>query len=238
VKWRVPDGRAYLGRLELGQRALHLVGAGGDTPVDREIGYDELGQIRIGHERAERIEGRRAAVIELADGTYCVSSATGETGVLRELVDSLSARTNGLSAHVQARPRRAIIDPGRRRRRWSRRGVLIALELVVTVNAIGGGVYGLAGAPDVPRSWLDGSPFSSYLIPSLALLLCVGGSAVVGLAASVTGHIRAPELAIGCGAVLLTWLVVEMAIIPFSWLQPTFLALAAAILVCGWRLRQ
>ena len=42
VKWHEPDGRAYVGRLELGPRALHLVGDAGGARVDRQIGYDEL----------------------------------------------------------------------------------------------------------------------------------------------------------------------------------------------------
>src|SRR5580765_1287791 len=47
------------------------------------------------------------------------------------------------------------------------------------LNAIGGGSYGLSGAAGVPTEWLEGSPFSDYFIPSLILLVVVGGSFVV-----------------------------------------------------------
>lgn len=47
------------------------------------------------------------------------------------------------------------------------RRALVALEAVVALNAVGGGIYGLAGAKNVPREWLAGSPFHSYTIPSL-----------------------------------------------------------------------
>jgi hypothetical protein len=52
-------------------------------------------------------------------------------------------------------------------------GGLLAL---VAVNAFGGGYYGLAGAEGIPREWLAGSPFHSYFVPSLFLLVVVGGS--------------------------------------------------------------
>ena len=54
--------------------------------------------------------------------------------------------------------------------------ILIVLELVVALNAVGGGIYGLAGAAGVPVALLRGSPFQSYFWPSLILLVVIGGS--------------------------------------------------------------
>src|SRR5690606_40846071 len=48
----------------------------------------------------------------------------------------------------------------------------------IALNALGGAVYGLAGAEGVPLEWLEGSPFDSYVVPSLILLLAVGGTAL------------------------------------------------------------
>ena len=53
------------------------------------------------------------------------------------------------------------------------------LLLVLALNALGGGYYGMAGAKDIPREWLKGSPFRDYFIPGLILLIFVGGSALV-----------------------------------------------------------
>ena len=53
----------------------------------------------------------------------------------------------------------------------------------MAVNAVGGGCYGLAGAKGVPVEWLVGSPFADYSVPSLILLIVVGGSS---LAAAIT----------------------------------------------------
>jgi CHASE2 domain-containing sensor protein len=107
--------------------------------------------------------------------------------------------------------------------------MLAALEAVIALNAIGGGIYGLAGAKNVPRAWLAGSPFHSYLIPSLVLLFVVGGGMIVALGLTAVGARRAAEVSIAAGLVLLGWITVEALIIPFSWLQPTFFVLAIAV---------
>lgn len=54
--------------------------------------------------------------------------------------------------------------------------LLSALELFIAVMALGGGVWGLARGDTLPREWLEGSPFESYAMPSLILLIAVAGS--------------------------------------------------------------
>ena len=83
-----------------------------------------------------------------------------------------------------------------------RRRLLVLIELIVAVNAIGGAIYGLAGAESVPREWLDGTPFDSYVVPSLILLIAVGGSMIAAAAALVADHRRAPEFSIVAGAIV------------------------------------
>ena len=126
-----------------------------------------------------------------------------------------------------------MIAVGHRVHRWSSktsRRLLAAVEGVIAVNAIGGGIYGLAGAKDVPLEWLAGSPFDSYLIPSLVLLILVGGSMAVACALLLTGHRRATHASIAAACILLGWLAVEITIIPFSWLQPVFAILGLLVL--------
>ena len=58
---------------------------------------------------------------------------------------------------------------------------LIILQLLVAVNAIGGGVYGLSGgakSPFPPPGSRE-SPFHSYTIPSLFLLIVIGGGMLI-----------------------------------------------------------
>ena len=115
---------------------------------------------------------------------------------------------------------------------------LAALLLFIAVNAAGGGLYGLAGAPGVPRAWLRGSPFSSYLVPSIILLVVVGG---VHLIAAVTVLRRAPQASVRAtvaGLVLLGWIGVQVAMIGYvSWLQPAMAVLAVTTLALARGLR-
>ena len=132
----------------------------------------------------------------------------------------------------------AVAYPTRARSATSARWSLVVLEAVIALNAIAGGIYGLAGAKNVPRAWLAGSPFHSYLIPSLALLVVVGGGMVIAVSLIVASHRLAAEASIAAGVILLGWITVETLIIPFSWLQPTFFVLGVAVVKLAYRQHQ
>ena len=109
---------------------------------------------------------------------------------------------------------------------------LIALQLLVAANAVGGGIYGLAGAKDVPAEWLAGSPFHSYTVPSLFLLGVIGGGMVVATAAWLLRRRVAPWLSLGMGVTLMLWIVAQVAVITLnSWLQPV--SFAAGLVIAG-----
>jgi hypothetical protein len=98
-------------------------------------------------------------------------------------------------------------------------------------NAFGGGVYGLTGAKNVPREWLEGSPFTDYFIPSLVLLVVVGGSFLLAAFAVFARWRRARLLSVGTGMLVLGWLAVQIGIIGYvSWMQPAT-AIAAVVIV-------
>lgn len=108
VKWREPGGAAYVGRLELRPRALHLVGAGAGASVHRQIGYAELLGLRIGHDPEERVDGRRALVVERQQGAYHLTTTAFEAGMLHELIEHLSelvTARRALGDARQAQPR-------------------------------------------------------------------------------------------------------------------------------------
>ena len=113
-------------------------------------------------------------------------------------------------------------------------GGLLAFGLV---NAFAGGYYGMAGAEDVPKEWLEGSPFHNYFIPGLVLFVVVGGSF---LAAAIAVFARLPiarRVASAAGAIVLGWLVVETAIIGYvSWMQPATTIGGLLILLLAWLL--
>lgn len=120
--------------------------------------------------------------------------------------------------------------------------LLVAVEVVVALNAIGGAIYGLAGAENVPREWLAGTPFSSYVVPSLILLVVVGGGMSLAAVALLARLQYAAELSVVAGLLLISWIATQvMVIVPdggFSWLQPTMFAAGMAVAALGWRLRR
>lgn len=89
------------------------------------------------------------------------------------------------------------------------------------LNAFGGGVYGLSGAEGVPLELLEGSPFRTYFVPSLILLVIVGGSFLFAAIAVFAGSRVARVSALIAGAVVLVWIVVQVSVIGYvSWMQP------------------
>lgn len=116
---------------------------------------------------------------------------------------------------------------------------LIALQLFVALNAVAGSVYLFGGAPDWPRQWLNSTPFDSWVIPGVILLVAVGGS----MAAAVWTTWRRPESGASAsllsGLVLLVWITVETAMLGYiSWMQPATLAAALLVLALAWHLRR
>jgi peptidoglycan/LPS O-acetylase OafA/YrhL len=106
---------------------------------------------------------------------------------------------------------------------------------LLALNAFGGGIYGIMGAREVPIEWLEGSPFKSYFIPGLILIICVGGSAWIAAMAVFKRRSHARLAALACGMITLIWIATQVAIIGYvSWLQPTIAAMAMVILVLGW----
>lgn len=109
------------------------------------------------------------------------------------------------------------------------RYTLAAILLIVALNAFGGGWYGLAGARDVPKEWLEGSPFRSYFLPSLVLLIVVGGSSLTAALLSFINHRLKIKAAFIAGIIMLLWIGVQLGYIGYvSWLQPA-VALAGVI---------
>lgn len=93
VKWREPDGQAFVGRLSFGPRTLRLdgrrLGAGG-RPVERQVAYEELRGLRIGSHGVERLDGRPALVIDRPGGSYLVADAGQGAPIVQELVERLA----------------------------------------------------------------------------------------------------------------------------------------------------
>jgi hypothetical protein len=93
---------------------------------------------------------------------------------------------------------------------------LMIFMAIQAVGAIAGGI-GLLQDPvnniGMPLGFLEGSPFSDYLIPGLILLVAVGLLPAVALF-GVTRHRRwGWWLAVAAGAGLVIWIVTEVALL-------------------------
>lgn len=105
------------------------------------------------------------------------------------------------------------------------------------ISAVLGGIALIAGMLPIPDSLLDGSPFPTYTIPGLALVLVGAGSLLCGVA--LPQRKRWTVLAAGALGVAQTiFLGVELVVIGFSWLLAIYsivtlmtIALAARLIV-------
>jgi menaquinone-dependent protoporphyrinogen oxidase len=126
---------------------------------------------------------------------------------------------------------------------WHR--VVLTLCAFTGLTAVLGGI-GLVtaprGSPSVPPlSVLEATPFGSFLVPGLVLLLVVGGGNLVA-AVMEARRLRYAELAAAAGGALVTgWIVVQMALIGvISWMQLLYLAVGLTTLTGSiwlWRNR-
>lgn len=111
------------------------------------------------------------------------------------------------------------------------RPALITLTSLTALNAIGGGIYGILGAQGVPIQLLDGTPFDTWLIPSLILLIAVGGSQTAAAMTLIRRHPRAPWITTLAGLTLIAWILVQVALVGYiSFLQPTMSAVGITTL--------
>ncbi|MDY0344249.1 MAG: hypothetical protein RBR28_11800 [Lentimicrobium sp.] len=105
-------------------------------------------------------------------------------------------------------------------------GILLA---IVALNAFGGGYYALSGAKGIPVEWLDGSPFHSYFIPGLFLLIVIGGGSMVTAVLVFIGHKKAFLWSLVLCLIVFSWLIIQVSIIGLvSFMQP---ATALAVLL-------
>jgi hypothetical protein len=93
------------------------------------------------------------------------------------------------------------------------RSVLIVLDAFLALTAVAGGIGLLTGANAPSLEFLQGSPFSSYTIPGLALLLIVGGCALAATVLTWRRHpFGAPASGLA-GVVIIGFEIVEVLVI-------------------------
>jgi hypothetical protein len=110
----------------------------------------------------------------------------------------------------------------------------IALELFTAVLAIPVGLIFLSdptgAAMGLPQGWIEATPFGSYVIPGLYLLLMNGFGMLVLAGLTVMRHWTAPWLTGVLGTGLVIWILVQVAVMPeVMWLQALFLVVGIVL---------
>ncbi|MCD4665477.1 MAG: hypothetical protein K8R68_09405 [Bacteroidales bacterium] len=117
------------------------------------------------------------------------------------------------------------------------------LQVFIGVGAVGGGLA-LVLEPDgsnigIPVEILKSSPFSSFLVPGIVLLIVNGFGSLVGALASFTRYWFAGEIAIALGLFLIVWIMLQVYwFAGFHWLHALYLGIGFSELILGWLLRE
>jgi hypothetical protein len=122
-----------------------------------------------------------------------------------------------------------------------RRGTRIALvllELFIGANAVWGGIMLMTDSWKLDQEWLDNTPFDSWFVPGLALLVIIGGTQLAAAASLLARRPYAQAASLAAGWVLIGWIIVQLA-----WLQvfhpvmqPAMLAAGFLVVALAWRL--
>jgi hypothetical protein len=118
---------------------------------------------------------------------------------------------------------------------------VVACAATVAVTAWAGALALVgAGAPTtvLPAELLARTPFATFLVPGLLLGLVVGGSSAAAALLAWRRSRYAVDATALAGGALAVWIAVESAIVPASWLQLVYGALALALLgLALWKAR-
>jgi hypothetical protein len=112
----------------------------------------------------------------------------------------------------------------------------VAIEVPTAILAIPVGLSFITDptgrSMGLPAGWIEATPFGSYLVPGLYLLL-VNGVAMLGLAGlSVMGHWTAPWLTGVLGVGMVVWILVQILVMPETMFL-TWIFLGVGIVLTG-----
>lgn len=116
------------------------------------------------------------------------------------------------------------------------RVLLLIVQAFVGVTAVAGGVALILGAAvpplatvlSPPVAYLEGSPFTSYLVPGEILAVILGGVHLAAFWMLLRRHSSAHLWAAAAAFDAAIWIFVQMVIIPFSFLQVVYFVAALA----------
>ncbi len=109
--------------------------------------------------------------------------------------------------------------------------IAVALQLFTAIMAVPVGLAMILdpdGSPlGIPHDWIAGTPFGSFLVPGIVLLLMNGVGQASAAILVWQRHPLAPWVTAFFAVGLMTWIGVQVLVIPFSVLQPVLFAVGA-----------
>ena len=125
------------------------------------------------------------------------------------------------------------------RRGWAGWG-LFGVLCLVGVNAVYGGIGLIVNGMGMPDDWLEHTPFDSWLLPGLALLVTVALPQFAAARVVLRRDPRAPLVGMAVGAALVLWILVQLAVLQrYFFLQPVIagFGVVEVVLALAWRRR-
>jgi hypothetical protein len=133
----------------------------------------------------------------------------------------------------------AVREPAVRVRATYTRVALVMLEVFVGVGAVYGGVMLARDSWGLPVTDLEPLPLHSWVLPGVALLVSVAAPMLAAAVLVARSHVRAADASVLAGAILVGWIVVQLAVIgPQMALQAVMFVLGLVISALGLRLRR
>ena len=117
-----------------------------------------------------------------------------------------------------------------------------ALQVFIGFTAIAGGYQLMSnpnGTPAMPIEMLHASPFATFLIPGIVLLVFIGAINVLSLVLTISGGRHRGSIAVVGGGILIGYMAAEVWWIGWqNVLQPLYLVLGVVLLLSGLALRR
>jgi hypothetical protein len=139
------------------------------------------------------------------------------------------ARSAAPSPQLTAAPTRHRIDVALR--------LLVALlEALMGVGALYGGVSLMRDTFGLPQDWLEGTPFATWTVPGVLLVVLIAVPGLVGAVAEARGRAWVAPWSLAYGIGLVAWIAVQVTMVPPFVLQPVVATVGLVIAaVSAWR---
>jgi hypothetical protein len=113
--------------------------------------------------------------------------------------------------------------------------LLVALEVVIAVSAVYGGIGLMVNGLGMPGDWLEATPFDSWTLPGVFLLAAVAVPMSVAAVGELTRWRLAYPASVLAGLVLIGWIVVQVGVLRrYFFLQPVLGVAGALVVGLAW----